>query len=185
MRCAFLSFLATALLAAPALGVGFDPSALVLAARDAPGGFVLDRDDSGVRTNEDEAEGNAKTRALIARMGRVTGYETQWEQEPHRFPLRAFVSRADVFRDAEGARMYVRFASGQFSRSGIKGLDRRPVRIGEQGWVLSGGGAPDGVVWVVWRSGRVAGSIAGWNVARNAVVVLARKQQRRIAAALR
>jgi hypothetical protein len=185
MRYAFLSLLLTTLVAAPALGAGLDPSKLVLTARDAPRGFVLDRDDSGVRTNEHEAEGNAKTRALIARMGRVTGYESEWEQEPHRSPLRALLSRADVFRDAGGARMYVRFSSGQFARFGAKGLERRPVQIGEQGFVLSGGGAADGVVWVVWRSGRVAGSVAGWNVARDTVVTLARKQQRRIAAALR
>jgi hypothetical protein len=185
MRSAFLCLLLTVLVAAPALGAGLDPSTLVLTARDAPRGFVLDRDDSGVRTNEDEAEGNAKTRALIARMGRVTGYESQWEQEPHRSPLRALLSRADVFRGADGARMYVRFASGQFARAGAKGLQRRQVRIGDQGFVLSGGGAADGVAWVVWRSGHVTGFVAGWNVGRDTVVALARKQQRRIAAALR
>jgi hypothetical protein len=81
--------------------------------------------------------------------------------------------------------MYARFMSGQFAKAGIKGLERRAVPIGEQGWVLSGGGAPDGIVWVVWRSGRVAGSVAGWNLARDVVVALAGKQQRRIAAALR
>jgi hypothetical protein len=185
MRYAFLSLLLTALVAAPALGAGLDPSMLVLAARDAPRGFVLDRDDCGVRTNAEEAEGNAKTRALIARMGRVTGYQAQWEQEPDRFPLRVLLSRADIFRGADGARMYVRFASGQFAKAGIKGLERDPARIGDQGWVLSGGGAPDGVVWVVWRSGRVAGFFAGWNFDRDTVVAFARKQQRRIAAALR
>ena len=71
-----------------------------------------------------------------------------------------------------------------FRTSGGKGLRRTAVRIGDEGFVLYGG-VDSQLAWVSWRSGRVTATLAGWGVPRSTTIALARRQQRRIAAAPR
>ncbi len=180
MRYAIATILTAGLLAVPASAADLDPRMLVLRSTDVPAGFVLDREDTGVRTNEKEAGANRQTRALIARLGRVTGYEAEWDRDRD---LEVILSRADVFRTRAGARMLLNEYATGFRTSGIKGLRRTAVRIGDEGQVYHGG-ADSRLTWVSWRSGRVSAIVAGWGIARSATIALARAQQRRIAAAL-
>ena len=55
-----------------------DPQLLVLRQADVPAGFALDREQSGVRTNESESKGDRRLPGLLRRWGRVTGYETEY-----------------------------------------------------------------------------------------------------------
>lgn len=169
---------AVGVLAAPAAAVDVAPRALVLRSADVPAGWAPARKETGLRTNEDEAGTDTKSRALIARLGRVTGYQAEWR----RGAMDSLVSKADVFRSTGGARMYLDIASDGLRSSGIKGLRRSPAHIGDSGYVFHGG--PNGTVaWVVWRSGAVTGTVVGWGMPRDTTLALARKQQRRIAAA--
>jgi hypothetical protein len=165
-------------LVAPAAAADVAPRALVLRTSDVPAGWALRRDETGVRTNEDEAGTDRRSRALIARLGRVTGYQAEWR----RAPMDSIVSRADVFRSRNGARMYVELAAGSLRSAGIRGLRRSAVDIGDAGYVFHGGRSGS-IAWVVWRSGSVAGMVVGWGVRRDVSMALARKQQRRIAIA--
>ena len=182
MRHTLAVLLAIGAFAAPASAVvrDVDPRSLVLRSSDVPKGFALDRDETGLRTNE--SEGKTKSgAALIARFGRVTGYEAEWDGDRG---LASIVSRADVFRTPAGARGLLRLSTSELRASGIKGLRRTAVGIGDEGYVFHGGPHAE-LAWVQWRSGRVTGSLAGWGVTRDVLVRLARTQQRRIAAALR
>ena len=153
---------AVGVLAAPAAAVDVAPRALVLRSADVPAGWAPAGKETGLRTNEDEAGTDTKSRALIARLGRVTGYQAEWR----RGAMDSLVSRADVFRSTGGARMYLDIAADGLRSSGIKGLRRSPARIGDSGYVFHGG--PNGTVaWVVWRSGAVTGTVVGWGLPRD------------------
>jgi hypothetical protein len=181
MRVALAIVLTTAALAATAGAAQVDPRLLVLRTADVPVGFVADRKDTGVRTNEGEAGSSRASRALIARLGRVTGYAAEWDRGRGN---ESIVSRADVFRAPTGARRYVELSASTLRRSGIAGLRRSPAAIGDGGYVFHGGPAGE-LAWVLWRSGGVAGMVAGWGVPRSTTLALARTQQGRIAGATR
>jgi hypothetical protein len=181
VRYAIAAVVTAGALAVPASAADLDPRLLVLQSADVPPGFVLDREDTGVRTNEDEGRESRQTRELIARLGRVTGYEAEWDQARG---MKVIHSRADVFRATAGARMLLDLYATGFRTSGIKGLRRTAVRIGDEGAVFHGGGNSD-LAWVSWRSGRVTATLAGWGIPRTRTIALARIQQRRIAAGLR
>jgi hypothetical protein len=179
MRHAILTVLAVAgVLAAPVAAAESTPRALVLRSTDVPAGFVVERKETGIRTNEDEAGSDRKSRALIERLGRVTGYQAEWRRGADE----SIVSRADVFRTQAGARGYVSAAAAGFRTAGIKGLRRSSIRLGDQGYVFHAGASAE-LAWVVWRSGEVCGVVVGWGVPRDVSIALARKQQRRIASA--
>jgi hypothetical protein len=165
-------------LATPAAAVDGAPRALVLRSTDVPAGFVLDRKETGVRTNEDEAGTDRASRALVKRLGRVTGYEAEWRRGADE----SIVSRADVFRTKAGAQSYLDVAAAGLRVSGIKGLRRSTIRLGDQGYVFHAGATAE-LAWVVWRFGEVTGVVAGWGVPRDVSIALARKQQRRIVSA--
>jgi hypothetical protein len=178
MRLAIVTLAAVGATAASA-ALAVQPGSLVLRSADVPAGFVLDREASGIRTNADEGGSDRKSRALIARLGRITGYQSEWHRGAERDSI---VSRADVFRTKDGARRYVDLAADSLRASGIKGLRKSVIRLGDEAYVFHGG--PTGeIVWVVWRSGRVAGTVVGWGVQRAVTLSLSRTQQRRIAAA--
>ena len=181
MRLAIVTLLAAGATAAPAAAVAVvvQPGALVLHASDVPAGFVLDREATGIRTNDDEGGSDRKSRAFIARLGRITGFQSEWHRGVERDSI---VSRADVFRTRDGARRYVDLAAGSLRASGIKGLRKSVIRLGDQAYVFHGGRTGE-IAWVVWRSGRVAGTVVGWGLQRDITLSLARTQQRRIAAA--
>ena len=180
MRVACIVVAALALLAVPASAAQIDPAELVLRQTDVPAGFELDRDGSGLRTNESEAKGDRRLTGLLERWGRVTGYETEYD---HREAT--LTSRADLFRAAEGAGLMMAYVIEDAKKSGIKGLRRSPVRIGAQGWLYGGGSGSGAFNLVIWRDRRVFAGIVAFGVPKARMLALSRAQQRRIAAALR
>jgi hypothetical protein len=184
MRYVLATLLVTAVAAAPALGAGVDPRALVVRTSEVPAGFAVDRQHTGTRTNEDEANGSAASRRFLERTGRITGYLASWDRG--RGPD-TITARVDLFRTRAGARMLLDRYVDEARKSGAKGLRRSSVPIGDWGWVWhTQPGAPAGDLgFVFWQSGRVVAGVAGWGISRALLLELARTQQGRIAAALR
>jgi hypothetical protein len=157
-----------------------DPKALVLAQSDLPAGYRLDRDESGLRTNERESKDGREARELVVGSGRITGYEATWGKREILLD-----SRADLCRRPSGARILFDFVVREMRKSGIKGLRRAPAGVGAESWIYSGGDAQvSGFALVVWRYDRVFAGIVGVGLSRTLALELARKQQRRIARAL-
>ncbi len=167
------------LLALPAAAAEVNPKLLVLQQADVPAGFQLDRDDSGLRSNEHEAKDDRRLRVLIRRWERVTGYETEFDRQDA-----SISSRAEVFRTPEGAGRLVGYVVAEMKKSGIRGLQRSPLRIGRDGWLYGGKDASSTFNLAFWRHGRVFAGVAAYGVTKPRTVTLARAQQRRIAAAL-
>jgi len=166
-------------LSSPAGAASVDPSTLVLRPSDVPSGFRVDRSQTGVRTNEREARNDPRLPALFRRWGRVTGYEIEFDRAG------ALInSRADVFRSDRGAAGLLAWFDREVRVQGQPPARRIRVEIGAGGWLYRGK-QPEPFALVVFREGRVFGGVAGIRDARKLVVGLARKQQRRIAAALR
>jgi hypothetical protein len=156
-----------------------DPKALVLAPSDLPRGFVLDREESGLRTNVEAAKDGREARELIARTGRITGYEVTWSKR-----ATTLDSRADLCRRAAGARVLLDFIKEQMQKAGIKGLRRARAGVGAESWIYFGG-SPAAFTLVAWRYERVFAGIVAVGLTRAQTLGLARKQQRRIVTALR
>ncbi len=169
---------AVLLVAVPASAAEVDPKQLVLRQADVPAGFQLDPDESGVRTNAREAKSGPEARALIARAGRVTGYEASWSKESI-----TFESRADLCERSAGARVVFDYIEHEMKLAGIKGLRREAAGIGTESWVYWAG--QRGFTLVAWRYDRVFAGIVGLGLTKSQALALARVQQRRIAAALR
>lgn len=167
------------LVAVPASAAEIDPKSLALHQRDVPSGFVLDRDASGPRTNESEASGDRRARALFKRWGRVSGYQTEYKRQ-----VATLTSRVDLFRTSRGAELFIAYIVEEAKKSGIKGLRRSPVRIGAGGWFYAGGSGSSAIGFVVWRHTRVFAGVVALGVPRTPILALARAQQRRIAAAV-
>jgi hypothetical protein len=156
-----------------------DPRTLVLRQVDVPAGFELDRNGSGLRTNQSEAKGDRRLPALFRRWGRVTGYETEYDRREA-----TLTSRADLFRTPEGSELMMAYVVEDAKKSGIKGLRRSPARIGAGGWVYGGGSGSGAFNLVIWRHQRVFAGLVAFGVQKGRMLALARAQQRRIAAAL-
>ena len=168
--------LAFALPAAAASGNDVDPSKLVLRQTDLPTGFRVER--AEVRTNAEQARSDARAGRLFARWGRITGYDARFVRGTD-----GISSRADLLRAPAGARMLFDFFEGEVRKSGIKGLVRSRVRIGDHG-SLYRARSPVAFAVVVWRHERVFAGVATTGVSRERALALARVQQRRIAAVL-
>jgi hypothetical protein len=164
-------------LALPASAADVDPRALVVRPSDVPAGFRVDRDESGLRSNELEAKEYPQTRALFARLGRVTGYQVAFERGDA-----SIDARSDLFRTTTGARKLLAWVDDEYRKSGVRAQRRASLDIGDEGWVISGGMVP-GLTLVFWRHGRVFSGLVGLSLPRERTIVLARTQQRRIAAA--
>ena len=167
------------MLVASAGAATVDPGSLVLRSSDLPRGFVQDSE-TGVRTNADLAGSDRRHWRQIAKMGRVTGYRASWDRQRGQDSI---VSSADLFRGEAGARQMFDLYAAELNRSGIKGLTRRAVALGDRGAIFDGGASSE-LAFVGWRHGRVFGYVAGWGVRSDDVLRLARSQERRIAAAL-
>jgi hypothetical protein len=166
-----------AVAAATAVAADVDPSALALRQADVPAGFALDRSESGVRSNAVEAKESPEAGRFFARWHRLTGYQTLWHRREQRIE-----ARADVFASAEGSRKLLEWADHELRLSGIKGMERARVRIGAGGWVYRGGF--DGQTVVSWRYRHVWAGVGGRRISPQVTLELARRLQRRIAAAL-
>ena len=164
----------------PASAAMIDPKQLVLASSDVPPGFNLDRAETGIRTNELEAREYPQTRARFRTWRRVIGYQASYRgQESARIE-----ARADLFRDPTGAHELQLWADREYQRSGISGLTRDRAGIGTESVVFWAGGRA-GHTFVLWRYRRVWAGVAGIGLGKQRTLALARKQQHRIAAALR
>ena len=163
----------------PALAADVDPRLLVLQQTDVPAGFTVDRRQTGPRTNEREAQGRARIRALLSRWGRIAGYQVEFERGT------ALVgSGVDLFRDASGASAMLAYYDREFRRSGIRGLRRRAIGLGAGGY-LYGARASTALIVVVWREGRAFAGVVVSQLTQERALALARVQSRRIATALR
>lgn len=180
MRIAVAAALVSALLAAPYAAAEVDPSRLVLRQADVPSGYRLDGRTSGVRTNESESRAGAEARRLIARSARTTGYETEFDGQGGF----AIESRADLFRGARGARMFLDWLDAEMRKAGIAGVVRTRVGVGSGGWLYTGR-TTAAFVLIAWRHDRVFAGVVATGLSKARVVALARVQQRRIASALR
>lgn len=175
MRAAAVTiFLAALLCALPASAARVDPKGLVLQRSDVPVGFRLDPARSGVVPNPEFRTPDDPS--FAARAGRVTGYFVQYVQPGAGSGLQ---SQVDLFRKPGGARMMLaRVHEGWLKLA--RGDPWGSVRIGNGGWFF--GGQVDTAVY--WRHGRAVGLVLGINLSKSRTIALARKQQRRIAAAL-
>jgi hypothetical protein len=175
MRTAAVTIVLLALLfAIPASAARVDPKRLVLQQRDVPAGFRLDLTKSGVLTNAEVADPSDPT--FMARAGRVTGYFVQYV---HPLTGAGLQSQVDLFRKPGGARMMLARVHESWMRL-ANGDPWGRVRIGDEGWYF--GGLADTAVY--WRDGRAVGLVLGISLSKARTIALARKQQRRIAAAL-
>ena len=174
----FLLF-AAAVLALPASAAEINPKTLVLQQADVPSGFRPDLQASGVRTNASESRRSGELRALLARSGRVTGYEAEFDGRDA-----TIRSRTDLFRRPEGARMMLIWVDKQARLSGLKGLKRARVGVGAESWIYWQASASSSAV-AIWRYGAAFAGVQGLGLSKAGVLALARKQQRRVAAALR
>jgi hypothetical protein len=164
---------------AAAAATALDPGTLVLRASDVPQGFVVDPAETGLRTNQREWRDEPETRQLFRRAGRVTGYESRFDRK-----IDSIASRVDVFRGPAGPRLVFDYFDEEMRKSGIKGLYRSRVAIGDEGR-LYGDKKGEVITFVVWREGRVFSAVVGNGIARARTLALARLQQQRIAIALR
>jgi hypothetical protein len=144
-----------------------------------PVGFRLDLDQSGYWSNAREARHDIRLPTLHERWGRVTGYQVEFDRG------RAMISsRADLFRDAGGARAFLDWYDRQMRRYLVGILRRAPAPLGREGWVYRTR-SPVPFALVIWREGRIFAGVEGERVAPDLTLALARIQQRRITAALR
>ena len=175
MRAAAVTIsLAVLLCALPASAAQVDPKGLVLQRSDVPANFRLDPAKSGVVPNSDVRDPSDPT--FVSRAGRVTGYFVQYVEPGAGSGLQ---SQVDMFRKPGGARMML----ARVHQAWLKLAHGDPwgrVRIGNEGWFF--GGQVDTAVY--WRNGRAVGLVLGINLSKKRTLALARKQQRRIAAAL-
>jgi hypothetical protein len=165
--------------ALPASAGRVDPKALVLQRADLPTGYVLDRDESGLRANASESQDGPESRRLVARSGRLTGYEISWDKGEV-----TLESRADLCRRPSGARILFDFVVAEMKKVGIRGLRRAPAGVGAESWIYWGG-TPAAFTLVVWRYDRVFAGIVGVGLSKSLALKLARSQQHRIGDALR
>jgi hypothetical protein len=167
----------TCTLAVPASAADVDPRALVVQPADVPTGFRVDRDESGLRSNELEAKEYPQTRAVFARLGRVTGYQVAFVRGDA-----SIEARSDLFRTTTGARKMLAWVDLEYRKSGVRGQRRAALDIGDEGWVIWAG-KDLGLTLVFWRHGRVFSGLLGHLIPRERTIALAHSQQRRIAAA--
>lgn len=185
-----MSWAAAALVAAlavPASAAQLDPKTLVLRPADVPAGFELVEGQSGVRSNTRRASMyRAGRRPPLARFGRLTGYDAVYSRSR---PYAVIVSSADLYRGAEGVDRFLDWWEKDVRAHGDKGPKVRRTWIGVRAWVttqrLPRGSGTMLYTSVSWRHGRVTAGVVGQGVPAATVIRLARKQQRRIAAALR
>jgi hypothetical protein len=167
---------AAAVLTATASAGSIDPTTLALRQGDVPHGFRVDSDDTGIRTNAQEVREYPESRPVIARFGRVTGYQAMFRRGSSRIE-----ARADVFRTPGGARDFLAWIDLEWQKAGIAGQRRARAPIGTDGHIFW---SQEGHAIVLWRHGHVFGGVLAVGLARDRALALARAQERRIEAAL-
>jgi hypothetical protein len=171
----------TLLFGSPAAAGQVDPKALLLRQSDLPAGFRLLPDQSGPRPNRELVSGGPDHARQVQRSGRVSGYVRIWNLRT-RDDARLISSLADLCRTASGARIWLAWLDARARlQSGQLGHRRQRVGIGDEGWAYS----DQDSATVGWRQGRAVALLSVWGLGLRKALVLARVQQRRIAATLR
>lgn len=176
MRVALVALVAL-LAATAASAADVHPRRLALQQADLPEGFVLDRGESGVRTNAGEVRKHPELAQLFERVDRVTGYSVEFRKGT------SFVgSRADLVERPEGARLLLDWYDNEVRKGGIAGLRRKRGGVGSSSWLYWQESAK--LTLVAWRYRRVFAAVLGTDLTREQTLALARAQQRRIAATI-
>jgi hypothetical protein len=174
--------LLTAVLAQSAVGAqaaGIQPRTLVLQAGDVPPHYVFQQGSSGpVRSVGAPDE--------LVRPGLKGGYyATYWADSGS---SKTIVSAAYVYRSPAGPKAALSALDRTARRNAPPSLTRRSVQIGRRGngWLYTERARDPGTA-VAWRFGRVLAVVncAAPTGHQKLALALARKQQRRMAAALR
>jgi len=200
---------AVAVLAAVGFAAGAErapqPRLLVLTLRDLPDTLPgFQQVDGYVDHNARAARDTGATVAEFAAMGRLTGYHASFDAKPQRisedktiipFFLHHVESQANLYRSPSHARARFRAQNAEPLPPGLRFVTTK-TRVGDETTATLGTspnpyleGATDNVVFVYWRYGPVTAwvMVVGMKetVSLSDAMTLARKQQRRIAQALR
>jgi hypothetical protein len=181
---ALAAALGLAIVLAGAAGAAeIDPKALVLREADVPAGFRLLTDQSGMRSNGEIARAGPEHRRQVERSGRISGFFRLWQRRtPGTFVL--IGSLADLCRDARGATAWLAWLDARARLQSAKThLRRTSVRIGDEGWAYSSTRL-GGTAVVGWRRGQAVALLSTSGIGLVRALDLARRQHRRIAAAL-
>jgi hypothetical protein len=172
-------------LATAASGSTVDARLLVLQQSDAPPGFRVDRHSTRYWPNAAVVRRDPRSRKLVTRSGRVTGYSVTYEKG-----AAAIVSTAHLFRDGAGAHVFFSAADAQQRalnaeriRRGGRAFRREPVALGDEASSYRSTTRPRFTL-VLWRAGRTVASVSTWSLGRDRTIALARLQQRRVDRAL-
>jgi hypothetical protein len=173
--------LAAAFLATAAGASTVDTRLLVLQRTDVPATFGLDRDASRYWSNAALARSAPEVRKLLASSGRISGYTATYEDGAP-----AIVSAAHLFRKGAGAHVFYagenarqRALNAERVRRGGQAYRHESLVLGDEASFYRSTRAPT-VMLLVWRTGRVVGSLSTWGLGRDRTVALARVQQRRV-----
>jgi hypothetical protein len=184
-----IAFVALGAIVPPVHGAATDPKQAVLRQSDVPAGFDLDMKASRYWSNKQFARGRPTVRKLIVESGRISGYQAVYTERAVR--LRMVQSGADLYRGPGGPRAVLSWMdrtqtenNARRVKRGDRPSGRQPARVGEESWMYWDG-APAFYVHVVWRQGRVLGSVNSWGIGRQQTLALAKVQQHRIATAVR
>jgi len=186
MRQLALLLISTAAFALPASAANVNPRVFVLSQSDVPAHYEFDKDNSTILPSE-LAAGWAGGRPVVARAGYLNGYVSSYlNVDGPRW--HHIASAAFVFRQAKGARLYLAWLD-KHTREQTGEYDagkRSTVDLGDAGWMYVARSRDTGTR-VAWRSERVVALVnCEWMSAHRALALaMARKQQRRIADALR
>jgi len=179
MRVVLAVVVCCVFVAVPVSAGAVDPQALVLAKADVPAGFRVDPKETGLRSNDVEAQEFPATRSLFTRWKRVTGYQARYLRGSS-----TIEARVDLFRGADGARRMFEYVDLEARKAGLKGQKRARVGIGAEGWVHWVSSPTWKFNLVVWRHQRAFAGVMGSGISRDRTLALARAQQRRLAAVL-
>jgi hypothetical protein len=184
VRASLVVALAGLTLAAPASATRVRPSELVLRQADVPAHYLLDRDNTMAITYAQLVR-RREAPEIMTTSGLVAGYITKYRNtDPPRW--RDISSVAYLFRRPQGAASYLAWMKHALEHQNGPKFRRNPTAIGAEGWVYTARSLDTGTL-VLWRYGRVVALLACQEMTshRSLAVSLARKQQRRIAGALR
>ncbi len=187
MRVAAALTILAATLAVPASAANVSPIELVLRQIEVPPQYQLDEDNSFAIPNAYLAA-KPEGRRIVARSGRLGGYYARYTNYGSAAsPRWRYVnSAADVFRRPDGAAVYLTWYEKQLRKELTGPMKRTSANIGTMARVYSSSSPDDGTV-VIWRYSRVVAWVMCQEMTnhRRLAIALARKQQQRIAAAVR
>jgi len=182
MRAVLGAVVIAVVLALPASAASTDPRVFVLSQADVPKGYMFDESNSLLvpRALIDRASDEGSRR--LRRSGFQAGYFARYlNSNP---PYWRYVNTvAYVFREPKGARTFLPWMIRTgFAQAG----GARRVDLGDEAWMYTSNSRKTGTS-VVWRYGRVLAWVSCLEMTGHRTLALAqaRKQQRRMAAALR